>query len=236
MNLSLLFREDYKRDDRLVTISGHSAFRISEDLQLPERKFELGMVRRFGVSGGEIFQARVISIGREIRLQIESFEVLPEVQKLELLLAIPRPQMLGRILEFVAAFRIEKVSLVETEKTQRGYVTSPVIKEYKKFLYKGMEQGVSTYLPQVDFFSSLSSFIESREGKLSGWVAHTHTTSIDHQFSKDISSILAIGPEAGWSEEEFSLLQIVGLKPLSFGDCQLRVDQSVIFGCGMLVR
>ena len=163
----------------------------------------------------------------------------------DLILALPRPQMLKRILENVASLGVRNIYLIKSEKVEKSFFSSPVLNDenIKKHLLLGLEQSATTILPRVKIYKNFKQFV----GELSGddfsadryavkFIAHNKTDADDlrnvvnvvniQQQSKQ-NSIIAIGPEGGWTENEVQIFIDKGFQCISLGNRILRVETAV---------
>ncbi|CBL44333.1 Conserved hypothetical protein [gamma proteobacterium HdN1] len=150
-----------------------------------------------------------------------------------LLLALPRPKMLKRILQTVAAMGVKSVYLINTYRVEKSYWQSPFLLPEAIFqeLLLGLEQGVDTQLPQVQLRTRFKPFVEDElpallQGKL-GLVAHPTGEAHDIRALGEQASVLAIGPEGGFIPYEIEKLQAAGFRSLSLGPRILRVETAI---------
>lgn len=86
----------------------------------------------------------------------------PKQIPLTLLLALPRPQMIKRILQTVACMGVKDLYLFHSEKVEKSFWQSPVLNESSihEHLILGLEQAKATQLPNVIKKQSIKHFLE----------------------------------------------------------------------------
>lgn len=96
----------------------------------------------------------------EVVFQVSYLRDSPALLPVEIVLAIPRPIMLNRILQFVASCGVSRVLLVRSSNTQKSYAQSSLLSEgeIRKSCLAGLEQGMLTRLPDVKVYASFREF------------------------------------------------------------------------------
>ncbi|MCV6627261.1 MAG: 16S rRNA (uracil(1498)-N(3))-methyltransferase [Cellvibrionaceae bacterium] len=156
----------------------------------------------------------------------------PPPSNIELILALPRPLMLKRVLQTVASLGIKQIHLIHTAKVEKSYWQSPQLHaaELEQQLILGLEQGVDTTMPQIHSHRRFKPFAEDvLPGLLAnkaGFVAHPSANADSPQASSS-PCCLAIGPEGGFNDYEVERLQGAGMQALSLGPRILRVETAV---------
>lgn len=152
-----------------------------------------------------------------------------------LLLAIPRPKVLTRILEDAATMGFAHVALVRAWRSDKSHLGSAIVTDAElrdEHLRRGLEQGGSTRLPRVSVHPLFRPFVEDAlEALLPADAlrivadAGAETTLAAHApVNPDRPLVAAIGPERGWNEFELELLRAHGFADISLGPCVLRVE------------
>jgi len=156
----------------------------------------------------------------------------PAKLPLTLVLALPRPKMLRRILRTVAELGIAELYLINSARVEKSYWQSPVLtdKVITQYLLQGLEQARDTQLPPVRQHKRFKPFVEDKlpalvAGKLA-LAAHPGPYK-PCPTNLECSTVLAIGPEGGWIPYEIDKLQEVGCQPISLGERILRVENAV---------
>jgi len=165
VNLLLLEPEELSGDGT-ARLAGSKARHVREVLRAAS-----GQRIRVGVVGGRMGEAEVISAGEEelvLRPRLE--EEPPPPVPLQLLLALPRPKILRRVLQSAASLGVKRLVLCGSYKVERSYFGSPSLRPaaIRAELLLGLEQARDTILPEVVVSSSrswrTSSTFSSRPG------------------------------------------------------------------------
>lgn len=192
---------------------------------------------RVGVIGGRLGSGRVLAADAgAVRLAV-SLEREPAADlHLELILALPRPIMLQRILKQGTVLGVRRFHLIRSRRVEKSFFHSPVLEPGKMrvLLLEGMEQAMDTRLPEVTLHHQFRPFVEEVLPTLTGrgLIAHpgvsdTLTTlPVGHDPGEPL--LLAVGPEGGWSEYELERFVDAGFHPFSMGERILHVDTAVV--------
>lgn len=235
MNIILLDQPEIQ--DNNVMLSGERAKHVVKVLQVME-----GDWVRVGQVGGLLGQGQVISIQREypfaVELRVQLKDQPTSFPRLDLLLALPRPIMLKRILSQVAALGIGRIFLIHSRRVEKSFWETTLFhkKGYTAYLRKGLEQAaVDTRIPEVCFYRKFKPFIEDifpqwRDQYQHCILAHpSGMGSLAKILSGSAGRILfAIGPEGGWLDYEVEKFEEQGFYSCSLGERVLKVDTAVI--------
>jgi RsmE family RNA methyltransferase len=235
MNLILLFPEDFVAE-AVVRLTDYRATHIREIHRAP-----VGKNLRVGLAGGGIGEGKVLRIDdHSVELEVKVPEGRPETPRISLVLALPRPQTLKKVLEGVGAMGVRNLTLINTERVQKSFFSSKLLKDdaWMHHLRLGMEQGSNTYLTEVTVRPSFSEFfkeawdaIPKKEIKLM-----THPTTERTLWDTDIAKphprgrqiLCAVGPEGGWLEGEVKQFEANGFEIISLGNTIHRVENAVM--------
>jgi 16S rRNA (uracil1498-N3)-methyltransferase len=241
MNLVLLEDGDFDSGGT-VRLEGRRALHVSTVLRaVPGERILVGRV------GGLMGEAEVLTASRgEVLLSVTLARQPPPPSTVALLLALPRPKILRKVLQAVAAMGVKRVALVGSYRVEKSYFSSPILEPagIRAELLLGLEQGRDTVLPEVTLHRFFKPFVEdqldSTFPSAMRLLAHpVGARPIEALGSADGSGVVAIGPEGGWTPYEAEALQSFGFAPFSLGPRALRVDQAVPFAVGqaeMLLR
>jgi RsmE family RNA methyltransferase len=232
MNL-LLLTPDEVRADGTAQVGGRRARHVAEVLRAGP-----GDTVRAGVLGGKLGTARLLSLeGEEVVLALTFAEEPPPRPGVDLLLALPRPKALRRILAAVASLGVDRLVLLNAARVEKSYFDAQVLapERTRKHLIDGLEQARDTILPEVHLAPRFRPFVEDTLDGLLGpgqrWLLHPGPdTPPLHPPGGRIT--LAVGPEGGWVPFERELLAARGFQPLSLGIRSLRTETVVPFALG----
>jgi len=204
----------------------------------------VGSRLRAGVIGGGVGSAEVIADdGAAVTLRLELAEPAPPPLAIELVLAIPRPKVLTRVIEAAAAFGVARIELTNAWRVDKSYLRSPRLAPEALALAArlGAEQGATTHLPAIAIHRRLMALLDARWPTPSSppgqkLVAHPGAPPIERAVRGAASPVcLAIGPEGGWIDREVETLVARGFTKVSLGAPILRVETAVAAALGQLL-
>ncbi|MBS2032995.1 MAG: 16S rRNA (uracil(1498)-N(3))-methyltransferase [Deltaproteobacteria bacterium] len=215
------------RDRRLVHVRTVLRVQVGDDVAV-------------GQVGGRIGQGIVRALDDEHAvLEVQLTQDPPTPPGIELVLAIPRPKILRRVLQATAAMGCKRLALVCSYRVEKSYLHSPALapEAIREELILGLEQGRDTVLPEVSVHRFFKPFIED---ELEAAFPNTRRF-LPHPKASDPlpgigpgRAVLAIGPEGGWTEYEAKTLEARGFLPFTAGPRILRVDVAVPYLFGQL--
>ncbi len=227
MNLLLLEAADFVAADRVV-LRDRRLTHIQE-----VHRAEAGESLRVGLLGGDMGIGRLVRLDpAEAELTIELNQAPPVKLPITLLLALPRPKMLRRVLQTVACMGVPRLVLLNSYRVEKSFWQTPFLEPHavREQLLLGLEQARDTLLPEVIIEKRFKPFVEDRLPQLvagtRGLVGHPGDyPACPRALSEPVT--LAIGPEGGWIPYEIEKLADAGLQPVQLGDRILRVETAV---------
>ncbi|MGB2246436.1 MAG: 16S rRNA (uracil(1498)-N(3))-methyltransferase [Alcanivorax sediminis] len=236
MNLLLLTPEQHLGNDRWL-LSDRQANHVLKVLKLIE-----GDQVRAGIFQGGMGIAHIESINNnriEVLFKVEHQS--PSPLGLSVLLALPRPKMLKRILIDATSLGIKQIVLINSWKVDKSYWQTPNLKAdllHEKMLL-GLEQARDTTLPTLTLAPRFRPFVED---ELDGWAGNSQRIlahpgnypAMPHSLTGPVT--LAIGPEGGWTDYEIEMLGKQGFQCHSFGSRILRVETALPALVGRLMQ
>ena len=227
MNLLLLDTADFIADDRVLLRD-----RRLTHLQQVHRA-EAGEQLRVGRVGGNMGSGQLLRLdAHEAELQVSFDQPPPAKLPVTLLLALPRPKMLRRVLQTVAAMGVPRLVLLNSYRVEKSFWQTPFLEPaaIHEQLILGLEQARDTVLPKVMIEKRFKPFVEDRLPQLAadtlGLVGHPGDfPHCPRAVTQPVT--LAIGPEGGWIPYEVDKLAAAGLRPVQLGERILRVETAV---------
>ena len=241
MNLLLLLPEDFAGDlpaaqeERKLRIGGRRARHV-----LAVHRAEAGDRLRAGLLGGRLGEARVVAVSPEgldlaVRLDAEPPAPLP----VTLVVALPRPLVLKRVLIHATSLGVKRIALIHSRRVEKSYWQSDALSgetlgEQQRL---GLEQAGDTVLPELSMHRRFRPFVEDELKPLltgaQGFVPHPGaSTACPRAVSGKL--VVAIGPEGGFIPYEIEKLVDAGLTPVHFGARVLRVEAAVPYAIARL--
>ncbi len=236
MNI-LLFHADEKTADNRLVITGRRAEHIRGIL-----KSEIDDELQVGELNGQLGTARIIAFpseGVELEIQLDREPPLPNPAIL--VLALPRPIVLSRLLRSVTTLGVKDIHLIHSRRVEKSYWSSPVLSEdhMGEQLTLGLEQAKDTVMPRVQLHRRFKPFVEDQlpalAEKRSCYLAHPSATD-DNSVVSNEPAVLAIGPEGGWIDFELDQFVDRGFQMMSLGQRILKVETAVSVALAPWVR
>lgn len=223
-------------DDGCALLTDRRAVHISKIL-----KAGPGAVLRVGLLGGKLGRAELLTLD-PVRLRCVFDKPPPARPGIHLLLGMPRPITLKRLLRQAAELGLESIELLRAARTEKSYFDSPVLTKVEDYLRQGLEQAGGTRLPRVGISRRFRPFVEDvLPGRLGpgdrAMVAHVggRTRLAGLELSEAADLHLAIGPDGGWLPFETALLMQAGFESVSLGPRVMRTDTALTWAVAQLV-
>lgn len=227
MNLVLLSDEDWL-DHNLVVLRDHRADHLRQLL-----KVEVGDSVRVGQIGGLRGEALVVVMDAQaVQLQVHLDQAPPPRHRFDVVLALPRPKMLRRILRTVAEFGVANLHLIHTARVEKSYWQSPLLRPAKvqEALLAGMERSSDTIAPAVHLHKRFRPFVEDQLVDLCAgrrcWLAQMEAPLALADVPPD-PAVVMIGPEGGFVPFELELAERVIAQRVHLGARVLSVDTAL---------
>jgi RsmE family RNA methyltransferase len=183
------------------------------------------------VCSSDLVQAQSPS---ELVLELTLGEPPPPRPGIDLVLAIPRPKALKRVIPAVASLGVDRVVLINAARVEKSYFDAKVLtpEALDALVELGLEQAKDTIGPQIILRERFKPFIED---ELDGWapagalrfVPHPTAETVAHPMPTNQRLVVAIGPDGGWVPFEIDLLARHGFAPIALGPRTLRGEVAV---------
>lgn len=157
----------------------------------------------------------------------------PHPLPITLILALPRPKMLRRVLLDAITLGIKHIILINSYKVEKSYWQTPRLKEeqLKEIVHLALEQAKDTQPPLIEIKKRFKPFVEDEliniKTNKECYLLHPGNGSYLPQITKHKKVIIAIGPEGGWSDYEVARFTEVGFNQYSLGQRILRVETAL---------
>jgi len=229
MNLLLLEKKDFIGAGK-VLVSGRRFEHIKKVL-----KATTGTMLSCGLINNRMGTAIVTGVYDDcLEMEVCLDKDPPKPIPLTLVLALPRPKMLKRIMESVVSLGVKDIYLINSWRVEKSFWKSPVLEKenLEKYFRLGLEQGKDTMMPnfyQKRFFSKFVKEELPIIGKDSLCItAHPKTSNI---CPNDVNkkTTLVIGPEGGFIELEVKTLEDAGFETFSIGERILKVETATTY-------
>ncbi|HTN33176.1 MAG TPA: 16S rRNA (uracil(1498)-N(3))-methyltransferase [Marinobacter sp.] len=227
MNLALLFEEDFISPDQALLTGRRLTHLQSIHKAVVGDRITVGRVNG-NIGTGEIRRLT----DTEAELAVVFDQSPPASLPLILVLAMPRPKMLRRVLQTCAALGVKDIWLLNSYKVEKSFWQTPWLADnnLRENLTLGLEQAKDTVMPEIHIRKRFKPFVEDELPELiagrQAFVAHpgTQTPCPVHVNSP---SLLCIGPEGGFTPYEVEKLNEAGCQSVHLGARILRVETAV---------
>ena len=227
MNLLLLHKHDWISEHTAV-VRDQRAAHIRQVL-----KAKVGESLRVGLLGGLCGQGRIEALDANgVTLRVELSEAPPPRHRYDIVLALPRPKMLRRILRQCAEFGIGQLHLINSARVEKSYWQSPLLQpeRIEEALLCGLERARDTVPPQVQLHKRFRPFVEDQLAELCAgrpcWIADP-SGSRSLAEVPPVPAVVMIGPEGGFVPFELQLAEAVIAQRVHLGGRILSVDTAL---------
>lgn len=231
MNLILLFEDDFVSADT-VRLTGRRRDHIRE-----VHRAAIGDELVVGLAGGKIGRGIVVNDALEMTVVLDQDP--PSPPDIALVLALPRPKVMNRVIAAVASLGIKRLFLINSWRVDKSYWKTPRLSpdNIRRQAILGLEQARDTILPHIELRRLFRPFVEEELPVIAkgttALVAHPYATD---ECPRNIAGpvTMAVGPEGGFIAQEIESLMRAGLRPVSLGPRILRVETVVAAIAGRL--
>jgi RsmE family RNA methyltransferase len=217
-------------------------------------KSKVGDSLTIGQMGGNIGRATIAQINtNEVLLNDITLDKKPPAKlDLTVILALPRPKVLRRLIMDMTSLGVNRLIIVNSYRTQKSYWQSPLLKRIDEFVFEGLQQAIDTVPLEVEFQKRFKPFVEDDFPALlvdkkgvkeqgNAVIAHPYASeswkayldglksknSHENSHKNSMPKILCIGAEGGWIDYEVDLLCKHGCTSVSLGTRILRTETVV---------
>ena len=169
-------------------------------------------------------------------------------QNLSIILGLPRPPVLKRLLQDFASAGVREIILIQATLCEGAYQKSRVWDQLEHYLILGAEQGKRNHLPKImcrdrqglHLFEYLRELNKTKKIKN---ISPNHCIVLDregrprkHQVSAEISNyIIAVGPERGWTTPEMVAFEEHQFQRHSLGHFTFRTEVAAHLALGLYI-
>ena len=199
----------------------------------------VGQNLKVGIRNGTRYVTEIVSIDeQEVCIRPILEEAVPVKLPVHLIVALPRPKVLRRLIMDSVTLGVEKISLIHSYRVDKSYWQTPFLQQIDQYVTLGLEQAGDTIVPEIQMYKRFKPFVEDVLPTLisetsPAYVAHPYAdesmpNGIDHACS------IVVGPEGGFIPYEVDLLTKNGCQAVSLGNRILRTETSISYILGRL--
>jgi len=201
----------------------------------------VGTSLRAGLLGGGVGEAVVEEVSPGRAVVRARFGPAPCPSGDALLLAVPRPKVLQRMLAHAAALGFSRIVLFRSWRVDKSWMQCRAMtaSSQREQLVFGLEQAGRTLLPEVLRFDLFKPMVEDHLPGLElprrRFVAHPRTERSTHALADAPGPFcVALGPEGGFTDYEVEKLAGAGFDPVTMGPHALRTETALAALWGQL--
>lgn len=227
----------------LILIDGEKDYFTSPTrVKLHGRRFEhikkvhracLGDSLAAGIINGRMGTGTITDISTDhLEMELILNHDPPPALEVTLVMALPRPKMLRRILEALASLGVKQIYLINSWRVEKGFWSTPVLEQTSidKALLLGLEQAGDTVMPRVSLRRFFTPFVNEELDTIAGstlrLAAHPKgLTACPCHPGTGVT--LAMGPEGGFIQKEIDSFERLGFTCVTLGPRILRLETAV---------
>lgn len=216
---------------------------ISAKRQLEHLKthldIQVGDHLKVGIKGGARYLTQVVEVTETtVRIQPLHAENVPEKLPVTLIVALPRPKVLRRLIMDAVTMGVEKIILIHSYRVDKSYWQTPFLQQLNHYVELGLEQAGDTIAPKIELYKRFKPFVEDVlptliSAEQPAYVGHPYAEQ-KMPFGVDHGCTVVIGPEGGFIPYEVDLLIKNGCQAVSLGNRILRTETAISYVFGRL--
>lgn len=245
---SIVVLPDEVRDGSVAVLVGPRA-----RYALDTHRVREGQSLKVAVMHGRRGEGRVLSASsEEVSIALTLSEAGLSTLPISLLVGVSRPQTVKKVIQSAVMFGVSSLHFVRSEKGEKSYLQSRSLDEdqIEEEVIKAMEQVWDSRRPEIQTHRALSYFVEHKlpsvvddtlrvggGSQIHKLLAHPGGAPLGRDDSarfQGASSVIAIGPERGWSESEVVMFEELGFQKVGLGERVVRVELAIVFLLGQL--
>lgn len=199
-----------------------------------------GDTLKVGIRSGQRYLTRVLSVSAD-KIELEPLESQDPPAKLPvtLIVAMPRPKVLRRLIMDSVSLGVEKIVLIHSYRVDKSYWQSPYLQQLDDYVTLGLEQAGDTIAPEIEIFKRFKPFVEDVlpqyiSTERPAFLAHPYAEQ-KMPFAREQGCTLVIGPEGGFIPYEVDLFVKNGAQAVSLGSRILRTETAISYVLGRLM-
>lgn len=200
---------------------------------------KVGDTLKVGIREGKRYLTEIIDIS-ENSIQVKPLkeESFPEKLPVTLIVALPRPKVLRRLIMDAVTLGVDKLVLIHSYRVDKSYWQTPFLQQLDHFVTLGLEQAGDTIAPKIELYKRFKPFVEDVLPTMiseqnPAYVTHPYT-DLKMPYAVDQPCTVIIGPEGGFIPYEIDLLIKNGCQAVSLGNRILRTETAIPYVLGRL--
>lgn len=200
---------------------------------------QVGDRLKVGIREGQRYLTEVLMVSDSV-IQVTPIQTEPVPAKLPvtLIVAMPRPKVLRRLIMDSVTIGVEKIVLLNSYRVDKSYWQTPFLQQIDQYVTLGLEQAGDTVAPKIEIYKRFKPFVED---VLPTWITVERPAYVAHPYAGMTmpnaithACALLIGPEGGFIPYEIDLLEKNGCQAVSLGNRILRTETAIPYILGRL--
>ena len=200
---------------------------------------QVGDTLKVGIREGKRYLTEVVEVTEQVvKLKPIQIEPVPAKLPVTLIVAMPRPKVLRRLIMDSVTLGVEKIILLHSYRVDKSYWQTPFLQQLDQYVTLGLEQAGDTIAPKIEIYKRFKPFVEDvLPGLITAdcpaYVAHPYV-DLKMPFAIDHPCTIVIGPEGGFIPYEVDLLIKNGCQAVSLGNRIIRTETVIPYVLGRL--
>ena len=202
-------------------------------------EIKVGDTLKVGIREGARYLTEVIEITEQaVHIKPIQEEAVPEKLAVTLIVAMPRPKVLRRLMMDAVTLGVEKIILLHSYRVDKSYWQTPFLQQLDHYVELGLEQAGDTIAPKIEMYKRFKPFVED---VLPTLITHEYPAYVAHPYVEhsmpagiDHGCTIIIGPEGGFIPYEIELLIKNGCQGFKLGNRIIRTETVIPFVLGRL--
>ncbi len=200
---------------------------------------QVGDTLKVGIREGKRYLTQIVSIADHgIQLKPLQEEEVPAKHPVTLIVAMPRPKVLRRLIMDAVTLGVEKIILLHSYRVDKSYWQTPFLQQLDHYVTLGLEQAGDTIAPKIELYKRFKPFVED---VLPSRISSDYPAYVAHPYVEDVmpagiqhGCTIIIGPEGGFIPYEVDLLIKNGCQAVSLGNRIIRTETVIPYVLGRL--
>ncbi len=183
---------------------------------------------------GNLYQTRIIDADtKKCSLEIQEIKEEYGKRKYKIHLAVAPTKNINRyewFLEKATEIGIDEITPIICEHSERRVIKP---ERLNKVIIAAMKQSLKAYLPVLNPAMSFKDFAGKNfdSEKYIAYCSDKYRDNLKDLYKKQKDSVIMIGPEGDFSEQEINTTIKSGFKPVSLGPERLRTETAALVAC-----
>jgi 16S rRNA (uracil1498-N3)-methyltransferase len=207
-----------------ILLDGPEAHHLTKVMRLP-----VGERVELFDGAGAIATTEIVAISkRDVRLKLQDRRVFPAVtSSLTLAVAVPKGERFDWLIEKATELGVTKLIPI---RTARGVVDprDTKLERLRQVIIEACKQSRRPWLMELTPMQDFSSVLAVNNGMLIADPSGSPLQKVWPAGSTPGETVVAIGPEGGWTDEELAAAEASGAKRLALGDTILRIETAAM--------